>query len=302
MIVDAAQPLVDGNLAATLAALAADRAWLDRPLLHVGDAAVGTTSTFRDVVGAAARVASLLTELGVRPGDRVLLAAADSVGFATTFLGALRIGAVAVLVNPGLTGPEHAALDADAEPTVVVADTAVAARFSGARVVVATEELTQRTDGLAEAPHQPLEDGAPAYVQYTSGTTGRPKGAIHRHGDPLTYFEAVAKGVYRLTPDDVIFCVSKMFFAYGLPTSLLHPMLGGASAVLEPGRPTPDVVRARCAHFGVSILLSVPTLFATLVDAGGADDYATVRLAISVASPCGHGCGPTSSRSSAVPC
>ena len=98
-----APALVDGNLAATLEVLARDRGWLDRPLLRCGEGQY----SFGEVLDRAARVATLLGERGVRPGDRVLLAAADSVGLATAFLGTLRMGAVAVTVNPGLTAGDQ---------------------------------------------------------------------------------------------------------------------------------------------------------------------------------------------------
>ncbi len=276
-----APALVGGNLAATLEVLAHDRGWLERPLLRCGEGQY----SFGEVLDRAARLATLLGERGVRPGDRVLVAAADSVGLATAFLGTLRMGAVAVTVNPALTATDHATLLADAGPALVVADEAVAARFSAAPRVVVTDDITRAIADLAPSVAAPLGTDEPAYVQYTSGTTGRPKGAVHRHADPLTYFDAVADAVYGLGPDDVVFCVSKMFFAYGLPSSLLHPMLAGCSAVLERERPTPALARARCAEHGVTVLLSVPTFFAALVDEGHAEDLRSVRLAISGGEP-----------------
>ena len=80
-----------------------------------------------------------------------------------------------------------------------------------------------------------MEPETAAYAQYTSGTTGAPKAALHRHADPLVYFQAFAGPAIAVDADDVLLSVSKMFFAYGLGNSLFFPLLSGARAVLHPG-------------------------------------------------------------------
>ena len=79
---------------------------------------------------------------------------------------------------------------------------------------------------------------------YTSGSTGQPKGAIHTHANLRLTAELYAAGVLGLRESDVCFSVAKMFFAYGLGNSLTFPMAVGATTVLLPDRPTPEMVSA----------------------------------------------------------
>jgi fatty-acyl-CoA synthase/fatty acid CoA ligase FadD22 len=256
--------------------------WLGRPALH----ADGRSVTHAQVHDLVARTGALLRSLGVGQGDRVLIVAADSVEFAAAFLGALRIGAVPAMVNPLLTPREHHVFVEDVSPAAVIIDAALADRFAGAGPgLLLTEELVGRAAALDPAPPAILAPDAPGYVQYTSGTTGQPKGAVHRQRDELAYYQAVAEGVYGLRSDDVTLCVSRMFFAYGLPSSVLHPLMSGSSAVILKERPTPEVVTDLCARHGVTILLSVPTFLANLVDRDRAEAFRTVRFGVSGGEP-----------------
>ena len=105
-----------GNLAAHLAKLAELRGWTGRAAFHQGHRAW----THGEVHDLAARAATVLAGLGVRPGDRVLLALPDSLAWVTAFLATARLGAVAVLVNPELPAADHAFLAEDADPALCV--------------------------------------------------------------------------------------------------------------------------------------------------------------------------------------
>jgi len=272
--------LLRGNFALSAEQWCHEAGWNDRVLFHVADGEV----THGQLYDLAARTGSVLAQLGAGPGSHVLMVMADSVEFAAVFLGALRIGAVPVTVNPLLTPAEHAAYLEDVRPAVVVADAELAARFPATPLLVA-DDIVGQAAAAQPAAAASLPDGAPGYVQFTSGTTGRPKGAVHSQPDILTYYAAVADGVYRIGCDDVFLCVSKMFFAYGLPTSLFHPLLSGASAVLIRGRPTSATVARLCQRHGVTILLSVPTFFADLLDTAPASAFITMRIAVSGGEP-----------------
>lgn len=161
---------------------------------------------------------------------------------AVTFLAAARIGAVAVLTNPALRPAEHAALVADSAPGFITGTDELADRFD-ARQWIAVEELLAAARAASPARALLVGDGETLYIQYTSGITGQPKGAVHRHGDLAWHQRAVGRDMLRIRPDDVSLSVSKLYFAYGFGNSLIYPLHTGSSAVLLPAAPAPELGR-----------------------------------------------------------
>lgn len=264
------------NLALVLEERAAERGWSDRPavILHRG------ALSHHDVHDGAARTASLLAGLGVRRGDRVLMALADGPAFAWAFLAAVRMGALAVPVNPQLPASDHRALVADCGPAAVVCDDHLAGRFVGP--VVQSGSMPAVLQGLGRHPAAPAGPEAAAYAQYTSGTTGAPRAAVHRHGDPLVFSAAFAEPILRLGPGDVVLSVSKAYFAYGIGNSLFFPLLTGAGAVLHPSRPSPEEVARLVRRHQVTALFAVPTFYANLIRSGCRPAaFASLRVAVS---------------------
>ncbi len=264
------------NLAAAIAARAEDGGWGGDVAFLAGD----RVATHAEVHDGAARTGSLLAALGAGRGDRVLIVLPDGIEFAWAFFGAVRIGAVAVPVNPRLTAVDHRAAAAEVDPVIVVCPAGLAGRFAG-RTVVAGGDL-----GNAAAAHAPAEpatiaDDHPAYAQFTSGTTGSPKVAMHGHDHPLVYAGAFAGPAIALARADVVLSVSKLYFAYGLGNSLFFPLLTGCRAVLHAGHPRPGDVARLVDRHGVTVLFGVPTFYAHLVTAGGPDALRSVRVAVS---------------------
>ena len=114
-------------------------------------------------------------------------------------------------------------------------------------------------DRTESAAARTLED-SPAFWLYTSGTTGTPKGAMHRHVDLRATAETYAANVLHTGPDDRFFSVAKLFFAYGLGNSLTFPFAVGATSILWPERPTPPGVAEICAAAPAHPLLRRPGL------------------------------------------
>ncbi|MEI5523091.1 AMP-binding protein [Streptomyces brasiliscabiei] len=305
-----------GNLAAHLAALADRRGWTARPAFHQGHRAY----SHGEIHALAARAATVLADHGVRPGDRVMLALPDSVTWVTTFLALARLGAVAVLVNPELTPPELQFMAEDTNAVLWVtgpgldtytpagipaprngrgAATSAAApagrdRPRTIRPVktaepaprLSSDQLTAlSTTATPRETAHPVDAHTPLYIQYTSGTTGRPKGVVHVHGDPKTYHDLIGRRLLRITPDDVTLSVSRLYFAYGFGNALVFPLFSGSAAVLADRRPTPAAVDELVARHRVTLLYSVPSAYAALVAdrAGGGheDCFASVRAAVS---------------------
>ncbi|MGC9535376.1 benzoate-CoA ligase family protein [Streptomyces sp. UG1] len=274
-----------GNLAAHLTDLAKRRGWSDRAAFHQGH----QVWSHGEVHDLAARAATVFAEHGVRPGDRVLLALPDGVAWVAAFLGVARLGAVAVLVNPELPAADHAFMTQDTGAVLCVTGPGLEEseetvdRFAR-RQRLGADQLVALTSAAEPAPAHPVDAHTPLYVQYTSGTTGRPKGVVHTHGDPKTYYDLIGRRLLRITEDDVTLSVSKLYFAYGFGNAFVFPLFSGSSAVLVARRPTPSAVDELVARHRVTLLYSVPSAYAALVtDRGSGHEacFASVRAAVS---------------------
>ena len=246
------------------------------------------------------RVAAGLRALGVRPEERVVFCMADDVELVTGILGAMYLGAVAVPVSTMLTAPELAKLLVDARARVLCVSTEFAPVVRAA-VELAPEVTTVVLDGPAafdatvavhqwevltsagsvDGPYQTWPD-SPALWLYTSGTTGQPKAAMHRHENIRAVVERYGQGVLGIGPDDRCLSVAKLFFAYGLGNSLFFPFGAGATALLERSVPSPALMAARAAADGATLLFGVPTFYAAMLASDVADDsFSSVRQGVS---------------------
>ncbi|MDR5708638.1 MAG: benzoate-CoA ligase family protein [Armatimonadota bacterium] len=249
----------------------------DRPVLYFQDRAV----SFRLLLEQANRVASALQRLGVEPEDRVLLGLADRPEFYAAYFGALKIGAVPVLVSTLATPADYAYFLRHSRAKVTVVDGAVAARLrclqdrppSLRHVVVVGEPVSPEIaweDLLSGAPPEPepvcTSPDDMAFWMYSSGTTGRPKAVIHLHRDPLHFMPPHCREVVELGPEDKVYSTSKLYFSYGRNNSLDGPFLCGTQVVLNPDRPEPGAVLDLLEAHRPTVFYSVPTFYAALLD------------------------------------
>lgn len=241
--------------------------------------------TYEELAGDLWAVGNGLVAAGVRPGERVVLVMNDEPALPAAFLGAMRIGAVAIPVSTMLTASELAAITADARVAAVIVSEQYVDHLpvimDGAptvRTVVVAGGVDQAArDGVSmlrwadfddRRPPPPPETGeeTPALWLYTSGTTGQPKGAIHRHASLKATADTYARTVLGAGPDDRFYSVAKLFFAFGLGNALTFPFAVGGTAILDPGRPTAASVAAIASEHRPTLFFAPPGFCAALVD------------------------------------
>ena len=236
---------------------------LPEALLNPGGDVVlsaGGRSVTRDQLRTSAeRVAGGLRRQDVRPGERVALYAANSLDWVVAYLGVQRAGGVAVMMNPDYHEAEAAHILADSDPVAVIADEPRAA------VVRRLKHGLIRLEDLPEAdpPAMPdLSPDSPAAILYTSGTTGRPKGAVIDHGAFLAQGRG-AIDVWRWTSSDVLVHALPLFHLHGLGMGLHGTLLSGASARLVPFSPQAVVNELTT---GGTMFFGVPAMYQRLCD------------------------------------
>jgi benzoate-CoA ligase family protein len=266
----------------------------------------GGPLTYAQLLDRVQRTAAALRELGLQPEQRLVMFMADSPDFVAVYLAAMRIGAVPVPVSTMLHADGLAELLRDSRARML----AVTRQFFGlvAEAAAAAPELqgvlaaggappaatavpvpvpVHDLDALLAAAVPlvavyPTTADFPAFWLYTSGTTGKSKGAMHRHGSVRMVCETYGTQVLGIRPEDRCLSAAKAFFAYGLGNSLLFPLSAGAVTVLEPAPAGPEVVAQRVREYGVTLFFAGPTFFAAMLRAGlPADALAGVRLAAS---------------------
>lgn len=265
------------NVAVELEQRAVVHHWCQRPAYR---SAGGRAVTHGEVHQRSAQVAAVLAHHGVRPGDRVLLRSSDRPEWVQVFLGALRLGAVPVAAPPVATEPERRRVEADCRPAMVVVDPGDPGSADVATMSV--DDLARAAE--LELPPAPVDAGPGSYVQYTSGTTGEPRGAVHSGADLAHHHVAVGEHVLGLLPDDVSLSVSKLFFTYGFGNSLIYPLFSGSSAILLAHRPGPEELAELVARHRVTVVHGVPSAWAGLLAAFGREPapWATdIRVAVS---------------------
>jgi acyl-CoA synthetase (AMP-forming)/AMP-acid ligase II len=233
----------------------------------------------------AARVAGWLARR-VRPGDRVLLAAAASVGFLRCYLGALRAGAVVVLANPGYTAAELRHLVADSGALLAFADPeprrllAGLSRDQGSLLTVDAGDLPSgrgRAQSIAVGPRDI------ALLAYTSGTTGQPKGVPLTHGQLAASIRS-AMAAWRWGPDEVLAHALPLYHQHGLCGVHATLAAGGTAHIRSRFNPA-DLVRT-IENTRATVLFAVPTIYQALEDAGVAAGMRQgLRLAVCGSAP-----------------
>jgi benzoate-CoA ligase len=264
--------------------------------------------TYGELRAETVRAAEVLHALGVERGDRVAVLLNDSPEFIASLIAIFSIGAIAVPVNMGLRVDEQLLILNDCTARVAI----IEAQLCNTLLTDASERLrhleqvlvmdrddappltksgelniTSFNEGarkpLSEFPSAPDAE-TPAFILYTSGSTGAPKGAIHRQADVFYTNQTFCAEVLRLQPDDRLFSSSRLPFAYGLGNSFSFPLLNGVTTILCREKPTPEVIGRMLRDYKPTIFFGVPVIYNLLLDHHRqvqALDCSSLRLCIS---------------------
>jgi malonyl-CoA/methylmalonyl-CoA synthetase len=241
---------------------------LDRPALVD---ATGNGPDFGELDMVSAGFAAALKTRGVTRGDRVAAQVGKSVGAVALYLGCLRMGAIFVPLNTGYTAAEIAYFVEDSEPALFVSDTVLAD-------LRAEAEAATPDAGIAD-----LGEDEIAAILYTSGTTGRSKGAMLSHGNLLSNARAL-NALWGVRPDDVLIHALPVFHVHGLFIALNTMFLGAATSWFLPKF---DASQVRALMPRATILMGVPTFYTRLLADPdfGRDSLGTMRLFVSGSAP-----------------
>jgi acyl-coenzyme A synthetase/AMP-(fatty) acid ligase len=274
----------------------------ERVAVVVDDARLGAGQrTFAELAAETSRFAGLLRDLGVAAGERVLIRLPNCIEYPTVFLGTLKRGAIAVPTSTLLTSEELGFLLADSGSRVLVTDGASwsampAALASSLDHVLltgggdpspGTRPAVVRLDGaLGRIPHgAPAEDtraGDPAYLVYTSGTSGYPKGVLHAHR-ALLGRQPSSEYWFHFQPGERVLHAGKFNWTYVLGTGLMDPLYRGHTAILYEGPNEPPVWPALIARHAATTFIAVPTIYRQILQRTGSGraDVPTLRHCMS---------------------
>ncbi|RJQ76811.1 benzoate-CoA ligase family protein [Pseudonocardiaceae bacterium YIM PH 21723] len=264
----------------------------DHTALYTEDGAI----SYAELSYTVNRIGNVLHDLGVRPGDRVLLALRDGVQFVASWYATQKIGAVTAEVYTYLQAKDYAYYLRYTSPAVVIADDSTLEVLRAAGNPHRTLVLGQAELRDGELPFRELfaaastelspvftAPGDPAIWKFTTGSTGSPKACVHPATTPLRSFEHYARDVLGFRPDDIVLPVPKLFFGYARDLAALYPFGVGAGGIVFPGRSTAEVIYDLIERYRPTILVNVPTMINAMLEhpRAATADLSSLRLCTS---------------------
>jgi len=266
------------------------RAHIDKPTAPFIVSPAGQVMTYADAFAQSARLAHLLIAKGVKPGDRVAVQVEKSAQAILLYLACMRAGAVYLPLNTGYTLAELEYFIGDAQPRVVVCDPAkiggisALARGLGVAHIETLDRngagtLTEESRNLpAEFTDVERAGDDLAAILYTSGTTGRSKGAMLTHAN-LASNADVLKSAWRFTSSDVLLHALPIFHTHGLFVAVNVTLMAGSSMIVLPKFDPDEIFRLMPQ---ATAMMGVPTFYTRLLEDRRLSRDATERMRLFV--------------------
>ncbi len=260
----------------------------DASVAERGPALAVNDVPYAELAAGVLRVAKLLRDRGLGGGDRIALYCENRLAFVYTYLAALRLGAIAVPANVLYRASDlaHVLTDADVALVLVSAETAPQLTGIAVRGTLAADEVERCASdpaldraGLAAEWSALPEPEAPAIIVYTSGTTGRSKGAVLTHGN-LAVIAAQLTSAWRWTAHDTLAIALPLFHVHGLCAALNGTLASGARLLLEK-RFDAAAMLQRLRQPGVTMFFGVPTMYVRLLELPDPLEFPRLRLCVS---------------------
>ena len=278
------------NCAATLLDRQVAAGHGDRPCIR----APGLTWTYAELLAQSNRIAHVLVdEMGLVPGNRVLLRAANNPMLAACWFAVVKTGGIAVATMPLLRARELTDIVRKAQVSHALCDARLAGELGAvmascpmlAKVRYFGSGAGDSLEALAKwkAPDFKNVDTAAddtCIIAFTSGTTGQPKGTMHFHRDVIAICECWPRHTLRATADDVFIGSPPLAFTFGLGGLLLFPLHVGASTVLLE-KTAPDVLLPAIAEFGATVCFTAPTSYRAMAAQAASHDLSPLRKCVS---------------------
>lgn len=240
--------------------------------------------TYAQLDETSGKIARLLVDDGLIPGNRVLLRGPNNHILLAVWLGVLKAGGVAVATMPLLRPGEIATVIDRAEISHAIVDSRFIGDFRQAmdqtrhiKQLVKYDgdyghgELESRIADLEPLPPADTAQDDPALIAFTSGTTGIPKGCVHFHRDILAPCDTFAKAHFSMKPGDIVLTSAPIAFTFGLGATLMFPLrFGAACATIE--QPSPSAMLEAIAKHKVTHLATAPTAYKVMLSQPGLDD------------------------------